>query len=132
MSSRIRPSGHQQLVSPRVRWATPTVLEVAFTGHVDAAQVHRTVDEARRAVRDQPPTSFVIDATDASNYSTDVRGPGIELMQLLRDAGAIRGYAVAPSSAIRMIGTAVAFVAGIQVRFVSTLDEAMNEARQVA
>ena len=114
--------------SSQVSWLEPGVLRIRFVGYVDAAQTERLVTDAKHILgQGDPLRAFVIDCAEAENYSPNVRQPGVALMETLRDAGAQAGFAVSASPAIRMIGTAVSFVAGTRVRFVGTMAEARAE-----
>ncbi len=124
-ASRIGPLRTQDTDSD-VYWKGD-VLVVRFCGYVTGANTRRITEAARRALSERAPRTFVFDCSTAHSYSTDVREPGVELLQSLRQAGAEHGYAVSVSSSVRMIGTAIAFVAGIKVKFVETLPEALAE-----
>jgi hypothetical protein len=108
----------------RVAWWTEDVLAVFFRGHVTGAQTQSVIEAARTALEGRSVRFFVIDALDANSYSTDVRESGVALLRLFGKAGATRGVAVSTSGAIRMIGAAVAFVAGVRVEFVGSRHEA--------
>lgn len=125
--SNFRSSGTAPaLTSQDVRWGGPGVLIVRFRGRVSGAQTMQLLETVREELAAEPVRAFVFDCTRAESYTVDVRAPGVELLQALRDAGATRGYAAASSSSIRMIGTAVAFVAGVNVRFVESVSEAVR------
>ncbi|MGE0792424.1 MAG: hypothetical protein AB7S26_42510 [Sandaracinaceae bacterium] len=108
-----------------VSWISPSVIEVRFRGHVTGESTRLLTEHARQLLLRGTPRAFIINCEEAKNYEPDVRGPGVRLLELLRESGATIGYAVSRSPAIRMIGTAVAFVAGTRVTFVETPREAL-------
>lgn len=69
------------------------------------------------------PRFFLLDATETNGYDADVRTPGVRLLKTLREGGVASGVCVAPSSTVRMIGAAVAFVSGLPVTFVESRRE---------
>lgn len=69
---------------------------------------------------------FIFDCSQTDTYTVDVRAAGARLLSTLAKAGATEGCCVTDKSSIRMIGTAVAFVAGVNVKFIKTVPEALD------
>ena len=101
-----------------VEFVPPDTVEMKFRGHVSTREVEIALDGAKLAALRTRPRFFVLDATDTTGYDADVRRPGVELLKGLRELGVGFGVCIAPSSPVRMIGAAVAFVAGLPVKFV--------------
>ncbi len=95
-----------------------------FSGRVTGALLEPTVAEVRSVVAARRPRFALFDTRDVESYSPDVRGPGSDLLRTLREAGLERALAVAPSAAVRMIGSALALATGTPLSFVESVDAA--------
>ncbi len=93
--------------------------EVVFRGYVTKAAVERAVGELRERLIGGAFQFLVIDGGQISGYEADVRKPGVQLLRVAREAGIRGGVCVSPSSAVRMMGAAVAFVASLPFDFVA-------------
>lgn len=94
------------------------LIEAVFAGHVTADTVERAVTLVRTELERGAVRYFLIDTTLADGYEIQVRAPAARLLGMLLQSGAARGACIAPSSAIRMIASAVAFVVGVRMDFV--------------
>jgi hypothetical protein len=122
----VRPSDVVPRARAAVRREPPDIIEVIFRDYVTSAQVEDAIDDARRAMAAWPARFVIINTTETTGYDASVRRPGVALLGLLKASGVIGGATVAPSSAVRMIGSAVAFVAGLKLEFVATRPEALT------
>jgi hypothetical protein len=116
---------------PLTEWWSNDVLAVIFRGNVTASQTEEVLEAAQRDLDGRSLRHFVVDAEHAVTYSADVRAPGVALLRTLRTAGATGGVAISRSPAIRMIGAAVAFVAGVRVEFVESRVQATDRLKQL-
>lgn len=102
------------------------VVVINFPRIASGATTDLLTEELRGELSGRFPRAFVFDCLGTESYTVDVRASGASLLQTLARAGADRGCCVTEKSSIRMIGTAVAFVAGVSVKFVRTLPEALD------
>jgi hypothetical protein len=118
-------------IAPRfeavVRFQTSDVIEVSFRDRVTSGQVDQAIERARELLRNKAARLFLIDTLETTGYEPSVRGPGVALLKVMKEHGVIAGAATASSGTVRMIGAAVAFVAGLQVEFVPTREEALRK-----
>jgi len=106
-----------------VRFNPPDVVEAVFSGRVTVRDVETAIVGVKDELVRKRVRYFLLDATDTTGYDTDVRTPGVQLLKTLREGGVLSGVCVAPSSTVRMIGAAVAFVAGLPIKFVHSRAE---------
>jgi hypothetical protein len=102
------------------------VVIVTFPRIASGATTDLLTEQVRSELVGRYPRAFVFDCLGTETYTVDVRASGAKLLQTLARAGAEKGCCVTEKSSIRMIGTAVAFVAGVGVKFVRTLPEALD------
>jgi hypothetical protein len=118
-------------IAPRfeavVRFQSSDVIEVCFRDRVTSGQVEQAIEQARDLLRKAAARLFLIDTLGTTGYEPSVRGPGVTLLKVMKDHGVTAGAATASSGTVRMIGAAVAFVAGLQVEFVPTREEALRK-----
>jgi hypothetical protein len=110
-----------------VRFEASDVIEVAFRDRVTSGQVDQAIERTCDLLRNRTARLFLIDTLETTGYEPSVRGPGVALLKAMKQYGVVAGAAVASSGTVRMIGAAVAFVAGLQVEFVPTRDEALKK-----
>lgn len=95
------------------------VIEASLAGHiaaVDVVELHRGVEaELARG----PARFVVIDTSGLENFSPDVRTPGVPFLQFMKASGVERVVAIATSSMVRMMASAIALAAGARIRFVA-------------
>lgn len=97
---------------------------VEFYGHISGAIVTEAVNRLEEQLAAQPASFLVIDGTAIEGYSPDVRVSGVALLKVAKRYGIQCGVCVSPSSAVRMMGAAVAFVASLPFDFVETRTQA--------
>ncbi|MFK7986150.1 MAG: hypothetical protein AB8I08_08965 [Sandaracinaceae bacterium] len=100
--------------------ARADTLYILFKGYVREDTVEFAVNECRNLLLREVRRYLVIDCCDIDGYSADVRGPGVNLLKVTRGLGVLAGVCVAPTSAVRMMGAAAAFVSGVPIDFVAS------------
>jgi len=119
----------QSAVAPRpdgnvvVRWEPPDIVEIVFSGYVTVRGTEYAID----GVCQHPDARFLlINATDVTGFEPGVRVPGVTLLRVMKERGIKHAVAVAPSPGVRMIGSAVAFVAALKVDFFALRRDAIG------
>ncbi|HVY48114.1 MAG TPA: hypothetical protein VHB21_19635 [Minicystis sp.] len=117
----------------RVHVPEAGILCVTFAGHADERVVAEACREVRRTLDGAKVKAVIFDTTEVTGFDATVRGPGLELLGLVKAAGVARGFAAAQSSGVRMIGSALGVAAGLRLAFYETFaDAARAAAEQVA
>lgn len=103
----------------------PDVVELSLRGHVS----DRSIEYARTLLLDllldlPRMRYFLVDTTTTDGYDESVRVPGVLLLRELRERGLERGVAVTDLS-VRMVGSALSFVAAVPVDFLPTREQAI-------
>jgi hypothetical protein len=123
----------RSIVAPRIdtrvviRREPPDILEVVFRDYVDSREVEFAIEQVERELGARPARFVLINTLETTGYNANVRAPGAKLLSVLKQRGVLCGVAIAPSAAVRMIGAAVAFVAGLQIDFVPTRKDAISK-----
>ena len=121
ISDSLRPAKIQRSIF----WMGDIVI-VKFPRVANGAQTDQLAKQLERDIRERFPRGFIFDALGTDTYTVDVRAAGARLLSILARAGADRGCCVTRHSSIRMIGTAVAFVAGVNVEFKQSMQDALD------
>jgi hypothetical protein len=108
----------------RIFWLGDVVI-ITFPTTTDGPSTDALTRQLKVELTGRRPHGFIFDCLSTQTYAADVRAPGARLLKTLASAGAVHGCCVTNRSSIRMIGTAVAFVAGVSVDFVGTMPEAV-------
>lgn len=108
------------------RWYDDQTIEVVFAGHVTGAGMQRALPRLSEMLQLRMLRQVLIDASQITSYTPDVREPGRELFRLLNSAGAQITVAITPSPIVRMMGAAVALATGTRIRFVPARAEAIT------
>ena len=116
------PSGPEQ---PGFRWLDSETLECVFRGHVTGASMHRVVERTREMIGARRPRVVIFETTEVTSFTADVRIPGVPWLADLKMLGVEVSWAVAPSSAVRMMGASIALAAGLRLHFVAKREEAL-------
>jgi hypothetical protein len=124
------PLGREQ-GAIRVRFISPTILDLVWTGYITEASCAQYPAQLEHLLAAQRIDYAVFDALRVSGFSADSRGPGGRLLSICKQAGARRVMVVTDSSAIRMIGSTVAFATGMSIRFFATRAEALAAIEQL-
>lgn len=104
---------------------------VRFSGHATAAVLEQVLPSVRAQIA-LGPKAVVFDATGVTSFDSDVRNPGFELLHAFRSAGVTAATGAVTSTAVRMIGSAIAFGAGLPLEFFAKVDDALARARELA
>jgi hypothetical protein len=94
------------------------VIDGSLSGHVEAIDVERLHLAVKALLDDGGAVVVVIDTSGISDFSPQVRVPGVPFLKALREAGVARLVAIAPSPMVRMMGSALALAAGLRIVFV--------------
>jgi hypothetical protein len=106
------------------------IVRVCFSGHVSAGVVERALDPSRALVEGRP-HAVLFDTIGVTSFDPSVRSPGFELLSLFRQAGITIATAAVASQAVRMMGSAIAFGAGLPLEFFVTFEEAHARAKEL-
>lgn len=94
------------------------ILEGTFSGHVaavDVEQMHRGL----QALLDDGGAAFlVIDTVGVTDFSPQVRVPGVPFLSAMRTGGIQVLVAIAPNPMVRMMGSAIGLAASMRMVFV--------------
>jgi len=114
----------------RVTQLDPRTMHIRFEGHASGAVVEGVLPEVKRLLSTGAVRGLVIDAAGVTGFTPDVSQAGRTLLGLFVEAGVKACSTAVSSGAIRMIGTAIGFAAGLPIEFVSTDDEAQAAVRR--
>ena len=104
---------------------------VEFRGYITGAVVTEAVESLRQRLLKSYAAFIVIDCTHIESFRSDVSTPGVSLLKVARDMGVRSGICISQSAAVRMMGSSVAFVSAVPVKFLATRVEAMDRIRRV-
>lgn len=110
-----------------VGFAADDVVELKWSGFISKATVGHVPGELVRWLGDRRPPFALFDATGVTSFSADSREPGGAILEELKTRGVHRAYVVTSSSAVRMIGSAVALAVGLRICFYESRDIALAE-----
>lgn len=99
-------------------------LTIVFIGHISTIVVERTMQEVISLCEGIALESFLIDAMQVTGYAVEIRRSGVQLLTFLARLGAVHGACAAVSPSVRMIGSALAFVSPVRVKFYSNVHQA--------
>ncbi len=103
-----------------------------FEGHVTGSQVSSLAERVRQVVDDRHPHRCLIDTTTVSGFSPDVRSPGRDFLNLLRELGVKHTVAAVPNPMVRMMGSAIALGVGFPLKLVNSVAEATRILERLA
>ncbi len=108
-----------------VQWIDDSTLETVFTGRLtkELAVAHR--ERIQKEISTRAPRFFLINGERLSGFDAAIRSDSAELLRALRAAGVLKVAAVTELSAVRMLGTAVSFAAGLPLKFYAKRAEAL-------
>ncbi len=104
------------------RWHDDDVIAGIFKGHVTAADVTelRRLTDALMDAR--VPLAVYIDTSAVTGFDPAVREPAVPWLRSMKEREVRRLLAVAPSSLVRMMGSAIAVASGLSLKFVAAAD----------
>lgn len=114
-----------------VRWLEHRVLELVFAGRIDATLVEHlrggvAAHLAESSAVASRPSLALIDASQVTDYSIDVAGPGRLLLAELRAGGCAEAVCAVGLPHVRAMGSALALAASLPIRFVETREAALS------
>jgi hypothetical protein len=108
----------------QVMWRQPGVVGVVFRGHASSDVVTSAVTGVAELLGDGAVRAALIDTGPLTGFDASVSSPGRKLLEVLVAHGAQIVASVAPSSAVRMLGSALSLATGARVRFFANEAEA--------
>ena len=114
----------------RVVWLRPDTLEVIYSGRITGEEVDDSVTQTREQLVRRPARFLIVDCGEITSYAADVRSGGVALLKVLKGCGAERAVCITPSPAVRMMASAVAFVAGLPVTFFAARADALRHLQE--
>lgn len=123
-----RPSENPGAAS--VRRSAPDLVEVIFEGSITGTHMQMLVEQLRAEFAKGTPSFALLDGSQVSHYSADVRGPGVAMVELLRHSGVVRAIGVVPGAPIRMMASTLAFVGRLPSDFCETRAEALEKLQE--
>jgi hypothetical protein len=106
--------------------ASPALLVVEMGGHVTNELLADLSEHLVKALRAVPSKAVIVDTTPATGIDANVREQGFRVLTTLKENGAPFLVAVSQLTALRMLGSAVAFGARYPLQFVETLASAQK------
>lgn len=106
-----------QAGSSRVTWRKQGIVNVRFEGHASGDVVTAAVAAVEKLVGAQNVDAALIDCVPLTGFDAAVATPGRALLSFLHAHRAKIVASVAPSSAVRMLGSALSLATGARVRF---------------
>jgi hypothetical protein len=106
------------------RWADANAMETVFTGYVTLDVAQSGYVAAFALLGDRAVHYWTIDVSAITGFEASIRSAGFRWMKDFRSRGGQRMFVVTASSAVRMMGSALAFATGMPVSFVPSREHA--------
>lgn len=100
-------------------------VKTEFKGYITTELVDQAANQLKAAIKGEPVQAALFDASGVSGYDPMLVAAGNRLLKVVKDAAVPRTAAVASSTAVRMMGSAIAFGLGLRMRFFETEKEAL-------
>lgn len=108
------------------RWLAPAVLQLSFTGAIDAAAMRQVNLRVRQLVAERTVEFVLLDGRSLERFIGDVRGEVRELMLTLRDRGVRAILGVLPAPVVKVALTTVALACGMALSDYPSMEHALR------
>ena len=116
----------------RVSIVDPGILSIGFSGRVDGAVARQAVVEVRQALGGRRARVILCNTLDIIEVEMSSRAAGRELLEVAKEHGVTASYCAVASTAVRMIGVALALTVGLRVHFFATMEAARAAASDLS
>ena len=108
------------------------ILSLGFSGRVDGAVAHQALVEVRQTLRSRRARLILCTTLDITEVQMSSRAAGRELLEVAKEHGVTASYCAVASTAVRMIGVALALTVGLRVHFFATMEAARAAASDLS
>lgn len=108
------------------RWLDTRTLEITFEGNVSQALTEQLVKDFIAATAERGPRYALFDMTTATGINASVRANATRFLSEFKLKGGREIIAVVTNTSVRMIGQALTFASGVQLKMFPSRETALT------
>ena len=111
-------------------WLTEGYLFTRFWGHMPGRVVAQTAVDVVKLLQGRTMPVWLVCTEEVSNIHLDLRQPALDLLGVIKKAGAKEIFAGVPVAPVRLFASTISFAAGIRLHAYATTAEAKSELKK--